>query len=173
MLCLDFFSFCDISWILTEFYNLCTPWLGWMCRSSPAVLVLTAHDGPFYPHLLQPSCFWPLLRKGPVSRRFYQLFLNSLLTLILSVWVPMGNRIKTRLCNTPCIWRWIYLVTSWKAFIDIVSNRDKWTKIYRSEVTTNSDTWKPFVRLNRIFRDVDACSSKKTSACLVYTGWFI
>ena len=102
MLCLDFFSFCDISWILTEFYNLCTLWLGWMCRSSPAVLVLTAHDGPFYPHLLQPSCFWPLLRKGPVSRRFYQLFLNSLLTLILSVWVPMGNRIKTRLCNTPC-----------------------------------------------------------------------
>lgn len=46
--------------IWAEFYNLCTLWLGWMCRSSPAVLVLTAHDGPFYPHLLQPSCFWPL-----------------------------------------------------------------------------------------------------------------
>ena len=50
--------------IWAEFYNLCTLWLGWMCRSSPAVLVLTAHDGPFYPHLLQPPCFWPLKEKA-------------------------------------------------------------------------------------------------------------
>ena len=52
----------------------------------------------------------------------------------------------------------------------MVSNRDKWTKIYCSEVTTNSDIWKPFVKLKwQLFlKDVDstlwnlhACSSSK------------